>query len=359
MRRIGGTLGLFGLALIFLSILGEGLASLAFTIRAALDKWQPPVAERFYSQPDPMLGWINTPNAFRPGFFGPGKNVSINGQSFRSDHSIDDKVPAGKTRILCSGASYAFGNGVDGEETWCRYLEKKFSGVESVNLGQGGYGLDQSYLLYKTKADRLEHQIHIFSVTQSELSRVRLSRFLGYDKPRFQLREGRAVLENVPIARSSYRFPWLTQNLALFRELRSVQLFSQPGEKNELNRESFDRTTEITARLLQDLKERNEAKGSRFLLVLLPTKNRLDFLPRLRNRFPEMARDLGLEYLDLWNDFDAAPEEIRKGFFIEDPKNYYGKGHYTELGNRTVATWLGGHLPLGARADNLARLNPR
>ena len=51
-------------------------------------------------------------------------------------------MPPGKTRIICSGDSFTLGFGVDNEHTWPQQLAARNANLETVNMGQGGYGAD-------------------------------------------------------------------------------------------------------------------------------------------------------------------------------------------------------------------------
>ena len=42
-----------------------------------------------------------------------------------------------------------YNDGVGNDDVWCKLLESIDNRIETVNLGQGGYGVDQAYLWYK------------------------------------------------------------------------------------------------------------------------------------------------------------------------------------------------------------------
>lgn len=62
--------------------------------------------------------------------------------------------PSGIGRILLLGDSFTFGQGVPMEGCFARRMERDLRGVEVINSGVPGYGLDQEYLLYKDRAHR-------------------------------------------------------------------------------------------------------------------------------------------------------------------------------------------------------------
>ena len=145
-----GLRAVVGVALVCLATLIaiEGLSSLILVGRAFVDRAGPLVAERRHTQYDPDLGWVNTPGVQIPDLYGPGRSLSINSQGFRGLHDTSERVAAGRLRILCSGDSFTLGYGVGDADTWCARLTALDSRLETVNMGQGGYGVDQAYLWY-------------------------------------------------------------------------------------------------------------------------------------------------------------------------------------------------------------------
>jgi len=119
----------------------EGLASYALLAR---DIMTHPVAERRHTKYDPDLGWVNEPSVHIPNMYGQGVYLKTNSQGFRSNHDFDTVVPNGKYRIICSGDSFTLGYGVDNDHTWRQVLTSLDPRLETVNMGQGGYGVDQA-----------------------------------------------------------------------------------------------------------------------------------------------------------------------------------------------------------------------
>ena len=64
---------------------------------------------------------------------------------------------------ISSGDSFTLGYGVNNEETWPTAFSKLDERFETINMGQGGYGVDQSYLWYKRDGLEFDHQIHLFA----------------------------------------------------------------------------------------------------------------------------------------------------------------------------------------------------
>jgi len=136
------------------------------------------LTERKHTRYDVELGWVSVPSTTVKDLYGPGRTLTVNAQGFRGKHEYAKTPPPGTTRILCSGDSFTLGWGVDDERTWCALLEKG-SGLEVVNMGQGGYGIDQSYLWWRRDGDSISYDVHLLAVIYDDFHRMRLDRFQG------------------------------------------------------------------------------------------------------------------------------------------------------------------------------------
>src|SRR5262245_61369217 len=166
--------------LLALFALLEGAASLLFIANQIR---RTPAAEASYSRYDETLGWVSQPNVTRPDMYGPGVYLRTNSEGFRNDRDFARAVPPGKTRIICSGDSFTLGFGVNNDQAWCQRIAAINPQFETVNLGQGGYGFDQAYLLYMRAGRELDHQVHLFAFITDDFKRMQSDQFLGYGKP--------------------------------------------------------------------------------------------------------------------------------------------------------------------------------
>jgi len=176
---------------------------------------------------DQELGWVNKPDMDIPDMYGSGISLKTNSQGFRADHDFDLSVPPGKLRIICSGDSFTLGYGVRNDETWCQLLTALDSRLETVNMGQGGYGVDQAYLWYKRDGLKLQHQIHLLAFITQDFQRMEGSEFLGYGKPVLDIENNSLVVKNVPVPNRAYRLPWLTSNFQNFQHLKTVDFVTR------------------------------------------------------------------------------------------------------------------------------------
>ena len=329
--------------LILLFVVFEGGASLYFAYQDAsreIDK-EPFLAERLHTEHDPLLGWINKANVSIADMYGPNLFLKTNGQRFRNRDDFTAGVPKGRIRVICSGDSYTLGFGVDNDHTWCNLLEALDPRLQTVNMGQGGYGLGQIYLWYKRDAARLDHQVHVFAFIRADFWRMRLELFLGAPKPVLRMRNGKMAVENVPVTRLSFH--------RALKYLRGVNVVRLAGEVGAISlsgsEEGFafdiDEATELVRSILDSLKELNDARNSRLLLVYLPEQpeyrdTRDDGLQQFLGREAEKR---GFRFLNLVKELRRVPpDEVSKFYFQKDIKGFFGsKGHYTAAGNAFVA----------------------
>src|SRR5271166_2773158 len=184
-------------ATLVLLLVLEGIASVYYVFREAFVS--PPVAESLYTEYDRDLGWVNLPNVYLPNMYGRGKYLKTNSQRFRNNEDFPQQVPPGKTRILCSGDSFTLGFGVDNDHTWPQLLATRAPNIETVNMGQGGYGADQAYLWYKRDGVKLDHDIQVFAFIVDDFRRMQALTFIGYGKPILVVENGQLVTKNVPV----------------------------------------------------------------------------------------------------------------------------------------------------------------
>ena len=157
------------------------------------------LAERVHTVHDGLLGWVNKPNVKIPDMYGPGLALDINAQGSRGVKNVGPSRPLGKVRVICSGDSFTLGYGVGNAEVWCERLSRMEGRIEPVNMGQGGYGVDQAFLWYRRDGTIYEHDAHILALITTDIERLRRTSFLGIPKPRFRIRDGKLVLEGVPV----------------------------------------------------------------------------------------------------------------------------------------------------------------
>ncbi len=341
-------LGLAAATLLLLALV-EGAASLLLAVHGQVREAE----EQRHAAYDPELGWVSHPGLSLADYYGPGRDVTTNSRGFRGRQETPRETPPGRHRLVCSGDSFTFGEGVGDDETWCARLASPHR--DTLNLGQPGYGVGQSYLRYLRDAHDLEHQVHLFAFIAGDVVRMGRRTHHGYGKPVLR-REGEAlVVENVPVPTLR---PWLERQAGgLARQLSSVKLARMllgrlrgpatrgptAGDPGELG--------EVARRVFRSLARDAEERGVELHFVYLPVDFEAEKPSRLYPWIRENLREEGLPLIDLSESLRALPPERAPGLFI--PEGRPAAGHYSAEGNAWVAEQLRRRLeaaPAGAAA---------
>lgn len=338
--------GIAALALVFALL--EGAASLAYFVWWGRMHWWSPLPERAHTVYDPELGWASQPSRVAADVFGPGLHVSTNARGFRNAAEFSDAAPAGKLRVIALGDSFTLGYDVGDGDSWPAWLEKLCPGLEVPNMGQSGYGIDQSYLWYRRAAADLEHQLLVLAFIDDDLRRVLTAHIAGYGKPVLELRDGELVATNVPVPRAPYLWPALTQNLTLFEKLRVVELprailahFARDASEQHAERAHGD-PEQLALAILRSLRATAEARGARLVLVHLPhlaTGNPAELaeLPDFGAAAVARLSAEGVPFADLREELAREPDPARRALFQPDTVERGPGGHYSAQGNRFMA----------------------
>ena len=345
-KRLLMVLGKLALALLvtlLLLLLAEGVASFIWLARD-LEESGVTLAEHKHTHYDPLLGWINEPNASIPDMYGPGLALHTNSQGFRATRDYAIEVPSGRLRILCSGDSFTLGYGVSDNQTWASQLEQLEPKLETVNMGQGGYGVDQAYLWYARDGAKLKHDVQLFAFITGDFMRARRAINYGLPKPVLALNEGELETRGVPLSRLPYLFPYFVHNRKRFYELNILRLVNDT-DSTGANARGIAMTEaqlrEVSVAMFRELKRINAERGSRLITVHLPgekdvanenTKSWVSFLER------ELSA-LEIPYLNLVEDLAAVkPTDVRALFLQEGEVDFPGAtGHFSIAGNKWAA----------------------
>lgn len=347
--RLGTAVGgaaLVGAITLLLFLLMEGAASaLLFTRHLWLEQEGVEITEEVHTRYDAELGWVSIPNVSIPDMYGAGKSLTTNERGFRGGEPVAVQAPPGRDRVICSGDSFTLGHGVDDADTWCARLEDFDPGLHTVNVGQGGYGIDQAYLWYRRDAADLERSAHVLAFIGDDFLRMQRDHFLGYPKPVLEMADGRLTVRNVPVPRRGRVARWLAQNGGLFNELRSVRLLGSlvarlsedPLGEGE---GPVERTWQVAEAVFDTLVAENAAQGSRLVLVFLPAPWDYDteLYQPWRERVRAYADRTGTPLLDLVEELRALPAGEASALFI--PEGQIGAPHLDEEGNVWVARRL-------------------
>jgi hypothetical protein len=340
-----------GLGLLFFLVL-EGFCSGLFVAYQFLSPHEQRTLSAASVQYDPDLGWVSVPNFYDKNYYAPGIYLRTNSRGFRASRDFAEKVPPGKLRIICSGDSQTFGDGVDNDNAWCQRLESLDDRFETVNTSQSGYGLDQMYLKYKRDETTLDHDVHIFAFVADDFRRMRLTSLVGYAKPALTLKNGELATENVPVPRTSQASHWLALKPHPLLQFRSAALVASILGRLQLARakavpnNSADEQHQILDKMIEDLQVMNQRKNSVLVLVYLPRRSDYEMDASSlawRTWIREESAKKGFVFVDLVDDFQKLPVTMRDGMFIwPGSVQYFAEtpGHYDDQGHEYVARKL-------------------
>jgi lysophospholipase L1-like esterase len=333
-------------------ILLEGLASVMIFLGKGLAGGEILPAEHEHTRFDAELGWVHEPNVDLPNLYGPGVALRTNSRGFRGRREVSDRVGEARVRVVCSGDSFTLGYGVSDDEAWPAVLERLSPIFETVNMGQGGYGLDQAYLWYLRDGLGLEHDVHVVAFITDDFTRMMRTRSSGVEKPRLVLNDAdELVTTNVPLRKISPVSVMWAQNAHLLHNLRFVELTAailgrQPRVEPV---PAPERLGPVVVRLFEDLANRSAGQRRLLLAAYLPTASDYRGDPdtdRWRTFLAEALGDRGIEFLDLVAPFRSLPYDEAAELFLRSQKSgdLADGGHYSPEGNRFaaagIAAWL-------------------
>jgi hypothetical protein len=298
---------------------------------------------------DSLLGWKGLANLSIRDNYGPNIHLTTNDEGMRIHRPITPALAPNQRRAICSGDSFAFGSGVSDDETLCAYLEGEIPHLETVNMAQRGYGIDQAYLWYRRDAARWPHQLHLFMFIWADFERMAVTSFTGYPKPIMELHDGALVTKNVPVPpwSGSTRGYEIAGILSGARLLELVQRRVNQSDSAKLARVDAQ-VWNVAEGVFSDLARLNADRHSALVLVYLPTL--ADYTPGAydtrRARLTAFSKRTGIPFVDLTSDLRTVSRDSVDWLFITaNQLPVQGSaGHYTARGNAWAAAQLAKHL---------------
>ena len=349
--RVLAGAGLAVVAVVVALALVEGLASLAISAGLFLGRSGHVELDRF-TRYDAELGWVSRPHVVLPNLYGPGVGLHTTAKGFRGTREPSNPAAAGLRRVVCSGDSFTFGVGVGDADTWCARLAEHDPRLEPINMGQGGYGVDQAFLWYRRDGAELAPAIHVFAFIDGDFGRMRDARFVGdYGKPTLALRDGALVVENVPAWRRPFWMPTIRvreiiRRTKTFELVGRIQRRVAPAPPPVVDADERTALVEVALAVFAELRALAARHGTRLVLVYLPTgfdcALPVDAPPGLEwwRAIEPRARAAGFEIVDPTADCRRLPRAEQAALFLpEGVVDFWGAaGHYTVAGHRFIAT---------------------
>ena len=327
-------LGWASAATIFALLFVEGCASIVVAFRDLT----PPAADGFAGESknceyDADLGWALAPNLAVDPYRRPGTTFTTDSRGFRGVVETTTEVPEGSFRVVCIGDSFTLGFGVGDHETFPHHLGALGPGIDVVNMGVSGYGVDQIYLSYLKRGAEIDANLLLYCVIEDDFRRMMFDRFGdNYSKPWLELIDGELAIRNVPVpevGRSS-------RGASRLREFVGRLGVGRLIPKRSLE-ERWSASEAVAEFLFSDLAARCRARDMGFALVLLPTHEEVTkgFAPKSR-WLADVAREAEFHFLDLTPDLvRLEPDQVPLHFRLRA-----GDRHYTGRGNKLVARTL-------------------
>jgi len=274
-----------------------------------------------------------------------GAPVSSNSLGTRGLREVSTRRAAGVVRIVTLGDSYTFGENVGDEDAWPAQVESLLEGTEVINFGISAYAHDQMHITLLDEVLDLRPDVVLLGFVMADIARNTTPRFCG-EKPIFVERDGKWVLENVPVPtpdeiQRRYTLPPLMVSvpLALAETLRvrAVRPYLEV-------RDGID----VTRHLIREMASSCRENDIRFIPVFIPgpPPEPKDGWPD-RHLFLDLCAGLELECVDTSPAFEVALaslgyREFLASLVITNDHHYNGRGY--ELIAGVVARHLGRQL---------------
>ena len=331
--------------LVIVLVMIEGLSSYAFFLKDLVPRLRE--SNLKHTAYDAEIGWVGMPNVDIKDMYGSGAHLRTNARGFRNAEELRPKRDSEKRRIVCSGDSVTFGEHVGNDQTFCSLLADLDPKLETINMGQVGYGVDQAYLWYRRDADDIEVDVHLFAFITHDFMRMQYDKFMGIPRPVVVLEDGGPVVTNVPISESTYAMPtWLAETLNSADGLRTLQLAN--GIRKKLNlaprkvpgawdARGAEEVKAVVSGLFEELRDYDAAQSRATVLVYFPSVEELQQpnseLAYWMSVVESNARRLDVPFINFVELFGELPAADVGRLFVD---GY----HFSEEGNALVARKL-------------------
>lgn len=301
------------------------------------------IPEQVWTEPNEKLGWHHIKN--HRALLVKGKMeipVHTNEDGFRGTKNYSSAKPDGKTRILVLGDSFVFGWGVQDGETFSAQLENH-PGIEAINMGVAGYGIDQIYMSFHELGKKFNPDIVLIGIFPEDFWRAtRAYTDAGYGKPYFRLSQnGELILNNSPTTdpkKIPYdQFPDVIEEgpierivawTATYRYLRKkvLRLARDLGWIEPDLTEEWRLGRAILRQLMQDIR----ASGAQPVLFLMPpaqwmVNNKPTSIQKSLAMFAAKER---VPLLDVTASFQEAVRQTdMRTYYLEDDDHWTAQGH--------------------------------
>lgn len=253
-----------------------------------------------------------------------GFTITIGENGTRSNGAAAGTSPGPVT--LAVGDSFAFGDGVDDQDTWPAVLEQ-LTGQRVVNAAVPGFGLDQAVLRAERLAAVYAPMRIIVSFIPHDVLRCEMAYWSGHAKPYFDVADTGLHFHPAPVpAPRSYAGVKTLLSKSVTLDLLFAPWLHWEGPPEQV---VHRRGVEVACRLMDRLAAFSRAHSVQILILAQPQAPTAtpDELAR-KDTVLACARAAQLEALDLFPVIEAMPLEQRAQLF---PR------HMSREGNQLVA----------------------
>jgi lysophospholipase L1-like esterase len=235
---------------------------------------------------DPMLGWD----------FDRGQD------RIRGSRVVSEEPPEDELRIVAIGDSFTYGVDVQPHETYSAVLDD-IAGVQALNMGVPGYGIDQAFLKFQQFGRRYQPDVVVFGIYVSDYERSSIG-FTASAKPRFYLQDGHLSVEGQPVATPAQEFERIDRALAdkiyLFEGVRNLwrKVLVADSDTSRFFTETDKVVRHILASLQHDLNDEQT-----LIVIHIPRAEAFlephKFRDEMSRRLLSIYAALGILYIDL------------------------------------------------------------
>jgi len=279
-----------------------------------------------------------------------GWDYELDSQRIRGDKNyLKEKTP-GKIRILTLGDSYTYGNEVGDKESYPYFLEQLLPNVEVINMGVGGYGIDQAFLKYQYFGKQYSPDLVLVGLYIGMFNRANVD-FTHYLKPAFYYDEKSQsmVMKNrsIPppetvLAKIKKSYTWVSYAGLMVQ--RFQKLISQTLLEEKLK--YYVRMDKIVQHIFSKLKKDVNAQGAELAVVQIPQAERFSTNPSQtigEAHFLKTIRQLGIPVIDIEKEFETLGKSIALAdYYVHRPNG--SLGHFSPKGNHAVAKSIASYL---------------
>lgn len=254
-----------------------------------------------YAKPHATRGWHNRPGV-QVEYGDPEFSTRLTHDShgYRSPEIRQERTP-GKTRVLVLGDSFAYGIGVEDDETFSARLLRMDPRLEVINTGVSGYGTSQQLLLLREEGLAFAPDVVLVAFFWNDVANS-----FYREVPRFVL-EGRRPRHEPPseewrheveswkpspphrrrLLRHSYLYRFASDRLALGR-FQARRWLGTPIERGlRVKPEDQEAAWSLTFALLREIAAATREHGAKIVLVVIPEQAQVQPRTRIEGLEPD------------------------------------------------------------------------